>query len=205
MPTKAPNPLVAQAVFNYLVNGAPEVNTLWLIKQDLTDWETGDCDAAGAALFEWYETNLQAIQSTFCRLVDIKVTQWIFGSAATGGQPGDATSVGTVVGDLLPLNCTLCISFRTGLTGAGNRGRNYSVGMVESQQANGYAATAYVNALRAAYTALRTDLQSDGQFTWVAYSQVVDGETLPTGSYTPIRSVLVTDDRMDSQRRRKPL
>lgn len=196
------NPLVVEANFRYTFNDEDMENIIWL------EYGGGGTPAPivfpalASLLFNWWEDNLKPLQSITCTLREIYLRQAVDDPAIEYTLSGDATSVGTATGDALPGNVSLVVSFRTGLSGRSFRGRNYSLGMVEPQQAGGQVTTAYFNALKAAYEDLLVDLAASSDFVWVVYSQVADGAVRATGLPTSVQSVVIVDNNTDSQRRR---
>lgn len=110
---------------------------------------------------------------------------------------------GILAGAILPNNCSLAVSFRTGLAGRTNRGRIFWPSFLESEVTD-------QRVLSAKQTNI---LDTLGQFvgnaavatgwTWAVISRkelVPDGP----GRAVPITSVVLNDDVIDSMRRRLP-
>jgi len=121
--------------------------------------------------------------------------------------PATTGQLGT---DPLPTNVSLTISFRTALRGRSFRGRNYVVGMVEAQTIGANTVDSAVIAdWITCYEELLTIAASNAT-AWVVVSRFsgVDGNGDPiprvAGVTTPINSVVIVDNVVDSQRRRLP-
>lgn len=166
--------------------------------------------ALGEAILNWWTTNLAALLWSGLNVREIVCTDL---TTATGPQvatvPETATH-GTGGGQGLPNNASLSISFRTGFRGRSFRGRNYIIGLLESQtNSPNEVEQATVDAFVAAYTALLPVAEALSA-TWVVASRFsgVDGDHKPiprtTGLTTPILSVVAADNIIDSQRRRLP-
>lgn len=134
-------------------------------------------------------------------------------TSSSGPQLTQVPPSGTL-GDLsnppLPTSVTLTVSFRTALRGRSFRGRNYVVGLVESQTTS---ANEIDSTTIAAWASTYTDLfavAADAGVTWVVVSRFsgVDGSGNPipraAGVTTPVTTVVIVDNVVDSQRRRLP-
>jgi hypothetical protein len=183
-------------------------NTLWFEFADVPTAE--QLVTLATNLTTWWGTVIQPIVWEGVQLREILCTDE---SSETGAQGVFATADPTF-GELalppLPTSVSLAVSFRTGSRGRSFRGRNYVVGLVEDQTDGANTFTdAVVSAFQAAYAGLIT-VASDSDCTWVVASRFsgVDGDGKPipreTGVTTPITSVLVVDNVVDSQRRRLP-
>lgn len=117
--------------------------------------------------------------------------------SAGGGLPG------ALAGAVLPSNVSFVVSFRTGLGGATNRGRNYVCGLLESEVTGNTLTNSRIQALRTAYAEfLYADSVAVG-WVWSVISRKII-IPLVTGRTVPITSVHITDARVDTQRRRLP-
>lgn len=108
----------------------------------------------------------------------------------------------------MPGNVTMSVSFRTALRGRSFRGRNYVAGLTEDQVAGNIFISTLSASWKAAYEAIAAAIASTG-WTWVVVSRfsgvdAVTKEPIPraAGVTTPVLSVIVVDDFVDSQRRR---
>lgn len=159
----------------------------------------------------WWIANYAPLTSGANSLVEVVATDLTTATGPSisvspvGGDPGG------VAGDFLPMNASLAVSFRTALRGRSFRGRNYFVGLADSNVAGNTVEAGLVAAIQDAYELL---LPVGGTFTddwiWVVASRFsgvdVDGHPIPraAGLTTPITSVVIVDPTVDSARRRLP-
>lgn len=117
--------------------------------------------------------------------------------SAGGGVPG------LLAGAVLPSNVSFVISFRTGLGGATNRGRNYVCGLLESEVTGNSLTNTRIQALRDAYAQLIGSGITAGTWNWsvISRKELVPGGP---GRAVTITNVHITDARVDTQRRRLP-
>ncbi len=163
------------------------------------------------ALITWWSENYAPLVSSDVKLNEVVVTDL---SSETGFQVSVAPSVLTsgdiTSSDTEPNNVTIAVSFRTSSRGRSFRGRNYIVGITNSQIANNTMDNTTLLAWQAAYTAL-LDVAESVTMVWVVVSRFsgVDpdtGQPIPReeGITTEINNVVLTDATLDSQRRRLP-
>lgn len=159
----------------------------------------------------WWLANYAPLTSNAHSLVEIVATDLTTATSASvsvspvGGDPGEQSS------GFLPMNASLAVSFRTAARGRSFRGRNYFIGLTESQVDGNQVQLGTVGAIQDAYELL---LPSGGLFDedwiWVVVSRFsgVDGDGVPvprtTALTTPIISVVIVDRTIDSARRRLP-
>lgn len=191
---------LAELVFS--LDGQTIENTLYFRRAN--DYTVGDLNALGDALINWWDVNMQPLLSVELSLIRVVVTAL---HAQTGPQVvrvGSLPLAATKVGDPLPNNCALCVSFRTALIGRGFRGRNYVGGIVETDVNGSRVDTAPAEAIRAAYAAIPTAVSGAGN-TWVVVTRQVNGVIqLPSALTNNITSIVLVDTVIDSQRRRLP-
>lgn len=112
--------------------------------------------------------------------------------------PGEGTSPAE------PNNVSLCVSFRTAFRGRSARGRNYVVGLQNSQVTNSHVDAGVADFFITAYQ----QLQGAGDFVagleWGVLSRFSGGDPRTTALFRPIIAVTVVDNTLDSQRRRLP-
>lgn len=183
-------------------------NTLYF--EFLSAPSLGELNSLGSALVDWWRSEIAPHVWVGVELREVVLSDL---SSASSLQ---ATIVPTpdALGELnlapLPNNVSLTVSFRTGLRGRSFRGRNYVIGLVKDQTvtANTFASS-LLTTFQAAYTALLA-VASAESVSWVVVSRFsgVDGAGHPipraAGVTTPVTSVVIVDDVVDSQRRRLP-
>jgi len=109
---------------------------------------------------------------------------------------------GLVVQDMLPGQNTACMSLRTGIPGRSYRGRLYHVGLHKGNIDLGRLTSSTLTALLVVYSAFRTTWPIDDMQLMVV-SFIADGEPRVTPVSTPVTSIILVDDKVDSQDRRK--
>src|SRR5215216_1560806 len=161
----------------------------------------------GQALIDWWDANIAPLTWVGVELREVVVTSLNSGTGLQATVVPAVTQLGELNVSALPMNVSLTISFRTGLRGRSFRGRNYVVGLVEGQttganQIDSATSAAFVDAY-----SLLLDFGQDIGASWVVVSRFsgvdANGDPIPraAGVTTPITSVLVVDNIVDSQRR----
>lgn len=157
--------------------------------------------AAGVDAF-WAGTMLPTLPDSYAyNHVSARVLDVQDGPVAEDSNNGGL--LGELGGAVMPANVSYVVSFRTGLGGATNRGRNYVCGLLESEVTGNNLSVTRANLLRAAYqAALGAGSVANG---WI-WSVISRKELVPggPGRAVPITSVALTDARVDTQRRRLP-
>jgi len=168
-----------------------------------TQPDKDDLSALAVVIKNWYVDFLEDLQSTSVSLVRIELTditeeagqQVIY----TSGLPLSGNDNGTP----LPNNVTVSTKLTTGFSGRSKRGRQYFIGLVNTQLADpNHLLTGMVTALQTAYSAL-IDAISDAGWTMVIASFISGGSPRITAELTEVISSSV-NATLDSQRRRLP-
>lgn len=183
-------------------DGQEVINTTYWHKSG--GWDATSLGSLAAQFLGWATLSWAPIVHT---TVVVDFIQSVDQSVDSGAQaivaPG-TTLHGGVGGTPLSNNVSYCVSFRTGLTGRSNRGRNYIPGI---SQANLITPNRIDATYRAAVVSAYQDLLPGGSVTigdWVVASRFHNKLPRTTGVTTPITSVITVDDILDSQRRRLP-
>jgi len=113
-------------------------------------------------------------------------------------------SAGTSAVDPLPFNCAHCVSFRTANRGRSGRGRNYVMGLSDSEAAASAIQTTRLNLDVNAYAALVGAGTFVAGLQFCVVSRYSGGAPRSVALIQPITSVLSVDATIDSQRRRLP-
>ena len=187
-------------------NGQQVENTLWF--RFLDPYTAAEMTLLGDNLLVWWQDELEPLVSSGVQLREIVVTDM---NSATGPQVSvvpPSTVTGDNTANIVPGNVTLSVSFRTANRGRSFRGRNYIVGLTEDQVTGNDFATGITALFQAAYEAL-IPVAAASDTEWVIASRFsgvdpVTGDPIPrtTGIATPVTSVVVVDNFVDSQRRR---
>lgn len=174
------------------------VNVVHAIKDDpLQDIDQAGADGIatnirnalqGNATAGQYLSNQWKLARVGVRDVDQPNLPEFIGTAATPW-------IGSNTGELLPLNVACCVTLRTDRAGRSYRGRFYVSGFTEAGSgANGSMSAAAMGTAAAVVNEVRNGLDASGYTMGVA-SRVI-------GATRPLSSVLVRDNRWDTQRRR---
>lgn len=111
---------------------------------------------------------------------------------------------GSLIGDVLPSNVTICVSVRTGASGRSARGRVYWMGLREADVVGNTLDAARGGTIVAAVQAMINGLVTDG-FAWTIVSYISNGIPRPGGPvYFVATTALLVDNVVDSQRGRLP-
>jgi hypothetical protein len=197
-----PIPLTALVRLVGHIDSQEIINTTYWTHE--TGWASTSLDALTSQFLNWVSTvfvNLvhTGYQVDFVQAVD----QSVDGGAQSILPPGSALH-GSKGGLLLPNNVAYCVSFRTGLTGRSNRGRNY-VPAISDADLNG--PNHVTSTFRGQVVSGYQDLLPGGAITvgnWAVASRFHNKLPRTVGVATPINAVLTVDDVLDSQRRRLP-
>ena len=114
-----------------------------------------------------------------------------------------APNIGGLAGAILPNNCSLAVSFRTGLAGRTNRGRIFWPSFLESEVTDQRVLSAKQTAILAMMNAFIGNNTIATGWVWSVISRKELSPGGP-GRAVPITSVVLNDDVIDSMRRRLP-
>lgn len=151
----------------------------------------------------WWEEEVQPIQSNTVNLREIYVTDQSVVDGETFTYSPTVSTTGANVNAPLPNNVTVAISFRTSRRGRSFRGRAYVIGLTANQVAASHLTPAAATAWVAAYDSLVNRAALAG-FQLCVCSKIENGNPRMGGLLTPVNDALITDDTVDSQRRRLP-
>lgn len=201
-----PVPDTALVEIREQANGQQVENTLWFTFPD-----PPDADALATLcnqLFTWWVTNLQPLKSSAVQLREIVATSMDSASAPVAAFSPPTLTIGGNTPNIVPNNVTMSVSFRTSSRGRSFRGRNYIIGLTEDQIAGNQVVAGVTGTWQAAYEELLASASTAGSI-WVVASRFsgvdpVTHDPIPraTGITTPVTSVIVVDDNIDSARRR---
>lgn len=176
------------------------MNTLWFHK-DSGEVASADCQTIGDQLASWWFSNMRPLLTVNLTLREV----YVRGAERVSGNPEYTSTYslpvsGTVNAESMPGNVSLCVSFRTGLTGRSYRGRNYISGMHDGVVSGNQFQVSFVNNVVNAYENLIGDIPVG--FTWVVASFQTNGVPNIPGIIHPVQSILATDTNVDSMRSR---
>jgi hypothetical protein len=180
-------------------------NTLWFHAADPID--QGALQAlVNEVRDEWIANMLPLLPSTYV-LVEVRGTDMTSETGPVASAPAGAGDVGSALGLGEPGNVSLAINFRTGSRGRSFTGRNYWVGVQRDAVSGNQMGSTLIGDILAAYVALVAAVEPDG-WDHVVVSRFSgvdeDGRPIPrvAGVSTVVLSYGVTDNNLDSQRRR---
>lgn len=175
-----------------------------------TPWSVPTIQTHGTELISWWATEIAPQTSVNVVLREVYITDLTTVSAPAVSVVPLLLTQGTRAVPALPNNVSLVTSFRTDSRGRSFRGRNYFVGLCEDQVDENTVDPGVLTALVAAYN----DLLPGGALTRGVWSVVsrfsgvdpVTHDPIPRAAavVTPITTVVIVDDTIDSQRRRLP-
>lgn len=164
----------------------------------------------GDQLIDWWGEFCTPLISDQVRLREVVVTSLDAESAPQATAVPATLMTGALESGSLPNGVSIAISLRTALRGRSFRGRNYAVGLTESQVLNNTVDSITTAGYQNAYEQLMNSPFSDESSLCVIsrYSGVDPTTHLPiprlTGIATPVTAIVITDDTIDAQRRRLP-
>jgi hypothetical protein len=190
----------AAAELRFLYLGSRQELTLGFLKNPPV--EESDLEQLADALADWWYNYLRPYHSSSLTHTEVYVrdltseTSGAFTSTKRTGVVGSGTP-----GTLYPPNVSYCVSFRTGLRGRANRGRNYCLSMGSNYASATTVTSAFRNAMILAYQRLLPGGAADPTpWFWCVLSRQLD--KVVGGRAVPIVAVTVADDYVDSMRRR---
>jgi len=184
------------------LDGQAVVNTLYARKFS-GSWTVPDATLLALDVIDWWDTNIApqlttAVELNLVRMTDLSDPDG-FIIEETSGLPMN----GSVASESHPNSIAVVVSFRTGLRGRRNRGRNFIAGFPNAAIANNDVDSGVASALVTAYEVFNTLLTSDHSCAHVVYScRDIGGESL-AGVGVPITTYIV-NPIVGTQRRRLP-
>lgn len=183
-------------------------NTLYFRGDTL---DVGVATTLAENLIAWWAEFYSPRVATAVKLNEVVITDL---SSDTGFQvtlaPTVLTTGGITTAEGEPNNVTLAVSFRTASRGRSFRGRNYIVGLTTDQIAQNRMTDEFVTIWQNVYNALLA-VATDSAVVWVVVSRFHGVESIThdpipriTGITTDVTNVVITDNIVDSQRRRLP-
>lgn len=195
-----PVPDVVEAELIMELYGQRIENTLYFEKAG--GWLPADMVELGEDLQVWWAAEYANIVTADVALLDVVVTDLSSAFAPSIGVPAPPGTVGGEAGASSPGNVCLTISFRTSGRGRSSRGRNYVSGIAEANIVGNDVTGSYATVASGVYSALLTPGTLPADVVWVVVSRFTAGAPRVTGLAQPILSAIITDNAIDSQRRR---
>lgn len=198
-----PVPDTAQVELIYDTPAGSAENTLWFHYEGAGDITEFALSTLAGQIAEWFVTEVLNLVCDEITLREVVATDMSSEIAESGSSPVDA--VGTRADAVQPQNVTMAVSFRTPNRGRSFRGRNYVIGLGEGQVTNDIVGATFVTAWVDGYATIPDYIPvvlGVPQWNWVIASRRSEGAPRTTGIFTSVTAVQVTDDFVDSQRRR---
>lgn len=196
-------PDCAMATIRGTLSGEQVANTLGFKKLTPGTVTAAELGVLGAGIQQSWEDQILPTMVAEYVAIDIQLRALDVENGPVSEESWGGGVAGGLAGAILPNNCSFVVSFRTGLGGATNRGRNYINGLLESEVTGNNLSLTRINAIRTAYATFIGDNAVAVGWRWCVISRKII-TPLVTGRGVPITSVHITDARIDSQRRRLP-
>lgn len=158
----------------------------------------------GGALVTWWNTRFKADSGNLMALLEVYMTDLSFATSFTVSYVTGLPSTGTSASPTLPNNVAMCVTFRTGNRGRSGRGRNYVMGLTETDVTGNTISAGRASNAAAAYTALIGAGTFVAGLQWVVVSRFTGGAPRGAALVQPITTALLVNNVVDSQRRRLP-
>lgn len=185
------------------VDGQQTINTLWF-RSTIGPRTAIDVADLATSLRNWYSSFMCPIlnEAFLGRRVTCRGMTNPNGFVAVHTMLGDD---GGVSGEAAPNNCTMAVSFQTGLAGRSYHGRNYIPVLTNSEVTGNFIDAGFATSVVDAYSELvfGGSALPDG-WIWIVASSFANNEPRPVGVFHEVMSVQVSDLVVDSQRRRLP-
>lgn len=165
---------------------------------------SGIAESTGLAndLIVWWTTLLSQFLSLDLTLREVTITDLstATGYSVTVGAP-TPNPTGDIAVPALPGSVAACVSFRTTNRGRSFRGRNYVAGLPENAVEGNTLSPTTRNGIVNSYGGIASTVVSF-PWEWVVVSRYSNGAPRVAGTATLVSAVVMTDDFVDSQRRR---
>jgi hypothetical protein len=194
-----PVPNCAIFELRYSLFGQQIENTLAF--EEALPWSPSALNDQCVALKDWAVNELLPVLSADITLREVYGTSLESDSAPTGSFVNPVPPAGGQVQVAEPGNVAAGVTFRTQLRGRSFRGRNYVAGIPSNQRTGNQVTAGFSADVVTAYQLL-TDAYGGVLGTWVVVSRFHNGAPRVTGVSTAIKTALMVDLNIDSQRRR---
>lgn len=195
---------VAQVELRFLVGTTRVENVLTFLKP--TGIEAADLPPLTVAIGTWWYTYIRGLQRVGTIMNEVYARDLTSEFASAYADTSRTGQAGTDSGNpQMPLNVTMCISFRTGIPGRSYRGRNYTIAPAGTQITGtpAYFQTTHRTNYQTAYRRLLVGGGSlPAEWLWVVVSRYHNKAPRAYGVATIIQDVPLPNMWPDSQRRR---
>jgi len=191
----------ARIIMGFTQGGQQVANQFYA--QFPTQPDKDDLAALAVVIKNWWIDFIQPIQSSTVSLVRIELTDITEEAGEQVTYTGGLPLSGDEGAPALPNNVTVSVKLTTGFSGRSKRGRQYFIGLVNTQLVDpNHILLGMITTLQDAYSAL-IDAISDAGWQMVVASFVSGGVPRLTAELTPVIAASV-NQTLDSQRRRLP-
>lgn len=191
-----PNTLYLQ-VF-YLQDGQQTQNGIYFDKSP--DWTLSDINLAVDAFSTAWELQVMPELSQDIEMRGVKGTDLGNQFAAVVEKDLVTPVAGGRTADMLPNNCSWCISFKTQQRGRSRRGRIYIPGIPENEVSANTISLTWSTLILSALNGVVSAVELTGS----GIRHVVVSRTTSPATVTPVSEIGAFDRTIDSQRRRLP-
>jgi len=163
----------------------------------------GNLGTLNAAVQSWIVSDYLPRLPDEVAITEVRLTSLHEQNAIQLSSPMSVSGSGTT--GAMPNEVTLCVSLRSGFIGRSARGRFYLLGLPKDvMDTENRVLAAYRTAVASALQDLISTIQAAG-FAMVIVSYITNGAPRAGGPvYFLVSTAVVTDDIVDSQRRRRP-
>lgn len=193
---------VAEVAIRYEWAGSPAANTLHFYKDE--GWNASFLQTLCENLAVWWTGNIAPLVSDTVTIREIYAYDLTTSTASAYSYIPLVPQQGTGLSPSLPSNVTWTVSFRTEKRGRAYRGRNYVVGLTESQVVQNTVVESTVAGYLEAYTNLLSPTVITNAAQWTTVHRYVGKVPLAMGTNELVTTVIATDSRVDTQKRRLP-
>lgn len=200
----APNQQLARAEMRYTWDNQEVENTLWF--HNAIPWTITGLDMLTEALEEWRAAELRLQQSTAVVCREIYARVWVDDPAPAATRLVLVNPSGAVVSASLPNSVTIAVKFSTPFTGRSTRGRNFFIGLTETDVTANVVASVKLADIQQVYANLQSyvDTYFGGDVQHSVASLYSAGLPRAAAVSYPVTAYSVTNAVVDSQRRRLP-
>lgn len=197
----APN--IVMTEFRYLQDGQRTENRIMI--DNLAAVDSADLTAIAVAAWNWWDGTYSPLISSIVTLREIVCTDLTVQNGIQYTYAPDTTTTGGNTGGAVPNEVSLCLSLRSGSRGRSARGRWFIAGIPkEALATTNNVSSAYANDTSSALQDFVDAIDGLGKKAVVVSYRTNNAPRVGGPVYFVISSVIVTDNVVDSQRKRKP-
>lgn len=185
------------------LDGQTVVNTVYALHEDV--WTVPAATLLALDMIDWWDTNIAPFLTTAIELNLVRITDLSDPDGFIIEENSGLPINGDVATEPHPNSIAIVVSFRSGLRGRRNRGRNFLTGFPSSAVATNDVDGTVAAGLVTSYEILSTMLTSDHDAAHVIYScrDIDSPEDVGLGVPVPVTTYIV-NPIVGTQRRRLP-